>query len=149
MRNLNPCDGEAVAVYVAEEHNAAIEDQTKKSYIRSNHYQSSSHTTEDEENANEPNLEHESVAEHDVNKNSTGEEGGEEISTDEETNDVDGARGGQQQILIVGQIDQSRKPVRGDLIAFVKDNFWVRAKIKSRAPDNRRRVSCWSFPHSS
>ena len=33
-------------------------------------------------------------------------------------------------------MDQSRRPVRGDLIAFVKDNFWVRAKIKSRASDD-------------
>ena len=36
-------------------------------------------------------------------------------------------------MLIIDQLDQSRKPVRGDLIAFVKDGYWVRAKIISRA----------------
>ena len=55
-----------------------------------------------------------------------------EDSVDEE----DGPGGELQQVLIVDKVDQSRRPVRGDLIAFVKDNFWVRAKIKSRALDD-------------
>jgi hypothetical protein len=32
-------------------------------------------------------------------------------------------------VLIIDQVDQSRKPTKGDVVAFVKGNFWVRAKI--------------------
>ena len=89
----------------------------------------------------EPVIEHDTGEEGDE-ENSADEESNEvdgaggEHSADEEGNEVDGARAGIQQVLIVDQMDQSRRPVRGDLIAFVKDNFWVRAKIKSRASDD-------------
>ena len=143
-----------------QEQTANSEDQTEREeqqLNQVNNHQGSSPTKEDEEYADEPCLVQELLAGNEVDIINTGEEGDEEDSEDEESSEGDGAGGGQQQvlnsdddessevdeaggahqqILIVDQIDQSRKPVRGDLIAFVKDTFWVRAKIKSRAQDN-------------
>ena len=68
----------------------------------------------------------------------TGNENTDEASdaeNDEENEDTEeprGAAGGQQQVLIIDQVDQSRKPNKGDIVAFVQGNYWVRAKIKNK-----------------
>ena len=68
----------------------------------------------------------------------TGNENTDEASDaedDEENDDTEeprGAAGGQQQVLIIDQVDQSRKPNKGDIVAFVQGNYWVRAKIKNK-----------------
>ena len=58
---------------------------------------------------------------------------------DEEQEDTDGedlledlgAVGGQHQHLVIQQ-DQSRKPVKNDIIAFVRNDSWVQAKIRNK-----------------
>ena len=51
------------------------------------------------------------------------------LRASDESDPAEGASGGQHHVLVIDVKDQSRQPVKADVIAFVKGDFWIRAKI--------------------